>query len=100
MDIFQAIALRLVLNFLSSQINPESVDAEIVKLKADLEAYVAKTPSKIDDGILSALERIVTGDTAKAVEAEILTLAASLAATTATDIDDQLVVILKKAFQV
>lgn len=100
MDLFQGIALRLVLRYLESAVTPEAVDSVEAKAKAALEAYVAKTPSTVDDKVLAAVEKVLVGDSLKAVEAELMVLAASFAASTPTDFDDQVVAVLKKALAV
>lgn len=100
MDLFETIATRLVLRYLESAVTKDSVDEKLAEAHAALKAYVAKTPSKVDDKLLDVVERVLVGDLAKALEAEALKLLEALAAGTETKIDDELVRLLKKALDV
>lgn len=97
MNLFETIASRLVLRYLESALTKDAVDHKVAEAHAALKAYVAKTPSKVDDKVLDVVERVLVGELAQALEAEAIKLLEALAAGTETKLDDEIVKLLKKA---
>lgn len=97
MDLLKDLATRLALRYLESAVTKDSVDEKLAEAHTALKAYVAKTPSKVDDKVLEVVEKVVVGEVAKALTAMVVKFAKSVAARTETKVDDQVVAIVEKA---